>query len=114
MEREGLRALLEQVKRGEVEPDAALEHLARLPFVDTPSARVDTHRALRCGLPEVVFGQGKSVAQVVEIARALRGAGHAATAFAALVGRPCRMRVPTVRLLRPDAAGSAFVASSRD
>jgi chemotaxis protein CheC len=42
------------------------------------------------------------------------GAGHAATAFAALVGRPCRMRVPTVRLLRPDAAGSAFVASSRD
>lgn len=42
------------------------------------------------------------------------GAGHAATAFAQLVGRPCRMRVPTVRLLRAEAAGSAFVASSRD
>jgi hypothetical protein len=39
------------------------------------------------------------------------GAGHAATAFAQLVGRPCRMRVPTVRLLRADAAGSAFVAT---
>ena len=76
MEREGLRALLEQVRRGEVEPDAALERLAQLPFVDTPSARVDTHRALRCGLPEVVFGQGKSVAQVVEIAGALRAAGQ--------------------------------------
>jgi chemotaxis protein CheC len=42
------------------------------------------------------------------------GAGHAATAFAQLVGRPCRMRVPTVRLLRAEAAGSAFVASPRD
>jgi len=42
------------------------------------------------------------------------GAGHAATAFAQLVGRPCRMRVPTVRLLRADAAGSAFVATPRD
>lgn len=42
------------------------------------------------------------------------GAGHAATAFAQLVGRPCRMRVPTVRLLRAEAAGSAFVASARD
>jgi chemotaxis protein CheC len=42
------------------------------------------------------------------------GAGHAATAFAQLVGRPCRMRVPTVRLLRAEAAGSAFVATPRD
>jgi len=42
------------------------------------------------------------------------GAGHAATAFAQLVGRPCRMRVPTVRLLRADAAGTAFVATPHD
>lgn len=42
------------------------------------------------------------------------GAGHAATAFAQLVGRPCRMRVPTVRMLRAEAAGSAFVALARD
>jgi chemotaxis protein CheC len=42
------------------------------------------------------------------------GAGHAATAFAEIVGRPCRMRVPTVRLLPPEASGSAFVASSHD
>lgn len=42
------------------------------------------------------------------------GAGHAAGAFAQVVGRPCRMRVPTVRLLRAEAVGSAFVASSRD
>jgi chemotaxis protein CheC len=42
------------------------------------------------------------------------GAGHAAGAFAQLVGRPCRMRVPTVRLLQAQAVGSAFVASTRD
>jgi chemotaxis protein CheC len=42
------------------------------------------------------------------------GAGHAAGALASVVGRPCRMRVPTVRLLRPEALGSAFVASGRD
>jgi chemotaxis protein CheC len=42
------------------------------------------------------------------------GAGHAATAFAALVGTPIRMRVPTVRILRAAAAGSAFVATAND
>ena len=42
------------------------------------------------------------------------GAGHAAGAFARVVGRPCRMRVPTVRLLRAESLGSAFVASGRD
>jgi chemotaxis protein CheC len=42
------------------------------------------------------------------------GAGHAADAFARVVGRPCRMRVPTVRLLRAEALASTFVASIRD
>lgn len=42
------------------------------------------------------------------------GAGHAATAFAALVGAPIRMRVPTVRILRAQSAGSAFVATAGD
>jgi chemotaxis protein CheC len=42
------------------------------------------------------------------------GAGHAATAFARLVGRPCQMRVPTVRLLRAEFAATPFVAAVRD
>jgi chemotaxis protein CheC len=42
------------------------------------------------------------------------GAGHAATAFARLVGRPCQMRVPTVRLLRAEAAALPFVVNVRD
>jgi NCAIR mutase (PurE)-related protein len=66
-----MRALLLAVRRGEVEPEDALEDLVRLPFVDTPHARVDTHRALRKGLPEVVFGPGKTAEQIVGIVRVL-------------------------------------------
>jgi len=71
-----LRDLLLRVRRGELDVDDALEGLARLPFVDTEFARVDTHRALRQGLPEVVFGLGKTAEQIVDIARALEGEGH--------------------------------------
>ncbi len=75
MDRERLRALLEQVGRGELDADQALEALAQLPFVDTDHARVDTHRALRQGLPEVVYGPGKTPAQIAEVVRAQRAAG---------------------------------------
>ena len=67
MNRDRLRALLDSVRRGETNTDDALEALARLPFVDTPNARVDTHRNLRHGLPEVVFGPGKTAEQIAEI-----------------------------------------------
>jgi len=75
MDRHRLRALLESVQRGEVEPSQALESLVHLPFIDTPHARVDTHRALRQGLPEVVYGPGKTAAQIAEVVRAQQGAG---------------------------------------
>jgi NCAIR mutase (PurE)-related protein len=72
--RERLLALLSAVQRGETEIEQAVEQLAQLPFVDVPDARVDTHRALRAGLPEVVFAPGKSATQIVDIVGALRGA----------------------------------------
>ncbi len=59
-----------------MDPEGALEELVHLPFVDTPHARVDTHRALRIGLPEVVFGPGKTVEQIVGIVRVLLGEGQ--------------------------------------
>jgi NCAIR mutase (PurE)-related protein len=67
MDRDRLKELLEQVQRGETQPEQALEALARLPFVDTPHARIDTHRALRQGLPEVVYGPGKTAEQIAEL-----------------------------------------------
>ncbi len=72
MERQKTRELLEAVAAGEVSSDEALSRLSRLPFIDTAGARVDTHRALRHGLPEVVFSPGKTAAQVIDIVRVLR------------------------------------------
>jgi len=72
--RERIRELLESVRRGDTETEAALERLARLPFVDLPEARVDTHRALRAGLPEVIFAPGKTPQQIAAIVQALREA----------------------------------------
>jgi hypothetical protein len=71
-----LRELLEAVRSGRVEVEAAAEQLSRLPFVETPHARVDTHRALRQGIPEVVYGAEKTPEQIIEVARALQGAGQ--------------------------------------
>ena len=67
--------LLEAVARNEVEPSEAAERLATLPYDDLGFARVDTHRELRQGAPEVILGEGKTPEQVVAIAKALDGAG---------------------------------------
>ena len=72
---ESLRELLRRFRAGEVSEDEALEELARLPFRELPDARVDTHRALRQGMPEVILGLGKSVAQICAIVRALETSG---------------------------------------
>jgi len=66
-----LRKLLLDVRRGRVLPKAAIEALASLPFESTGSATVDHHRGLRQHLPEVILCQGKTVAQCIEIARAI-------------------------------------------
>ena len=74
-----VRKVLEQVASGALAVEDGLVELRRSPataFVDTPNARVDTHRALRQGLPEVVFGLGKSPAQIAEIAAVLQEAGQ--------------------------------------
>ncbi|HEY8122907.1 MAG TPA: nickel pincer cofactor biosynthesis protein LarB [Myxococcota bacterium] len=73
-----VRALLEAVRDGALSTDDALEHFAQLPFVASEHARVDTHRALRQGMPEVVFGLGKTPEQIASIVRTLRAAGQTA------------------------------------
>jgi pyridinium-3,5-biscarboxylic acid mononucleotide synthase len=67
-----IRLLLEGVRRGELDIDAALEQLRGLPYEDLGSfATLDHHRPLRSGLPEVVLGLGKQPEQVIAIARRL-------------------------------------------
>ncbi len=68
MDQEQLRLLLEQVKTGEMGIDAALDRMRHLPFEDLGFAKLDHHRALRHGMPEVIFGKGKTPEQVVKLA----------------------------------------------
>jgi NCAIR mutase (PurE)-related protein len=67
MDIEKLRALLEGVREGSLSIDRALERLKSLPYEDLGFAKVDHHRPLRKGTPEVIFCQGKTVEQVVKI-----------------------------------------------
>src|SRR3989338_9410851 len=71
MDAEVLTHLLEAVRRGRVSVQQALQMLNHLPFEDLGFAKVDHHRALRQGFPEVVMGEGKEPAQIAAIARAL-------------------------------------------
>ena len=64
---ERLSQLLSAVKSGEVSIDQALSQLARLPYEEVGFAKIDHHRALRRGFPEVVFGPGKTPQQVATI-----------------------------------------------
>ncbi len=66
-----LEQLLRQVRDGNTSIDAALEQLRDLPFEDLGFAKVDHHRALRHGMPEVIFGMGKTPEQVEAIAAAI-------------------------------------------
>lgn len=71
MDKDQLRSLLEQVREGAVDVDQALERLRHMPFERLGYATIDHHRAIRAGMPEVIFGKGKTVEQTVGIARKL-------------------------------------------
>jgi NCAIR mutase (PurE)-related protein len=72
---ESISKLFEQVRRGKLTPDEAVERLRHLPFEDLGFAKVDHHRSLRAGMPEVIFGERKTPPQVAEISRGWPGMG---------------------------------------
>src|SRR5208283_5197459 len=67
MNSESIRQLFEQVRKGKLTPDDAVARLRHLPFEDLGFAKVDHHRSLRAGMPEVIFGERKTPSQVAEI-----------------------------------------------
>ncbi len=91
MDPHSLRSLLEQVAAGQVPAGAALKRLETLPFEDLEFARLDHHRELRCGFPEVIFGQGKTSRQVLEIFTRVAQAGQ--NVLATRVSRKAAQRV---------------------
>jgi len=71
-----LKKLLEDVQGGRASVKDALEGLKSLPFEDLEFATIDTHRSLRQGFPEVIFGQGKTTAQIRDIAKSMLAKGE--------------------------------------
>jgi NCAIR mutase (PurE)-related protein len=71
MREQDLARILQQVKQGDLSVEAALERLRTLPFEDIGCATVDHHRALRRGFPEVIWGEGKTAAEIVAIMQAM-------------------------------------------
>ncbi|HXE07212.1 MAG TPA: nickel pincer cofactor biosynthesis protein LarB [Acidobacteriaceae bacterium] len=105
MTRDSLLQLLAEVERGAVTPTAAAERLAGMPYEDLGHARVDHHRSLRSGLPEVIFGAGKTTGQVLAIFSSLIADGvdvlatrvDPATAAALLAQHPTASHNPVAR-----------------
>lgn len=71
-----LKKLFDDVRRGKLSSDEAVQKLRHLPFEDIGFANVDHHRTLRAGMPEVIFGPGKTPEQVAEIFSRLAKRGN--------------------------------------
>src|SRR4029079_18495093 len=104
-----LQDLLEQVARGDLDVDTARQQLVDAmrarPYEDLGFARVDHHRSLRQGFPEVILGLGKTPAQIGSIAAEIVGRGSTL-----LVTRASEAAYESVRVNVPDAAYYADAA----
>jgi len=121
-----LEELLQEVAAGRLSPESAIGRLRHLPFEDLNFARIDHHRSLRQGHPEVIYCAGKTVAQVVAIAERLAAAdgaflGTRATEemaeslgdlFARVQWNPLARTVYLPPATRPPAVGTVLVISA--
>ena len=98
MDAESLHKLLQQVKSGRVTPDEAVTRLRHMPFEDLGFAKIDHHRRLRAGMPEVIFAQGKTPSQVAKIFK-----GMAAQGGNVLATRATRDHFTAVKKIAPKA-----------
>ena len=98
MTRSNLLELLARVERGEMSRDSAADRLTSLPFEDLGHTRIDHHRSLRTGLPEVIYGAGKTPQQTLAIFRSL-----AATGVNVLVTRADKATAEAVLVEHPEA-----------
>jgi NCAIR mutase (PurE)-related protein len=91
MDQDHLRSLFEQVRDGAVDIDAAMVRMRHMPFEDLGFAKVDHHRALRHGMPEVILAKGKTPSQVTAIAESLLR--HAQNVLITRADRECAQAV---------------------
>ena len=115
-------AMLQCVRNGELRPEEAMERLANLPYEEAGSAKIDHHRRLRTGLPEVIYAAGKTPAQVGEIffrmaamggdVMATRADEAAFAAVKALVPEAQYHPVARIAALRQTPSGESGVAGA--
>lgn len=100
MRREHVRDLLDQVANGALDVDEALDRLAFTPAESLGFATIDHHRALRQGFPEVIFGEGKTPDQILEIALRIvdHGDGMLVTRLAIEASRLLASHLPSIEL----------------
>ena len=122
MDPKRLELLLTRVQSGDVGVDEALRELRTLPYADLGYARVDLHRALRQGVPEVILGDGKTAEHIIGVAEQLIAQGQRVlvTRLAADKAEAVRARLPMLEYVaaariakhRTDtpAVGEGFVA----
>jgi NCAIR mutase (PurE)-related protein len=96
MNPEALLELLTALQQGKTTPQDVLDRLAHLPYEDLEFAKIDHHRALRTGMPEVIYGAGKADAQVAEIFErmAKTGSNVLATRVSSSAAEAVRARIP--------------------
>ncbi len=75
MDVSSLRKLLQDIKDGRLSPDEAMLRLRHMPFEDLGFAKIDHHRQIRAGMPEVIFSRGKTPSQVAQIFRRMAAHG---------------------------------------
>ena len=107
MNKATLLELLAAVQSGTITPAAATQRLADMPYEDIGHARIDHHRTLRIGLPEVIYAAGKTPAQTAEIFSRMAATGvdvlatraDALTAEAVLIAVPAAIHHPQARAI---------------
>ncbi len=76
MDKKNLKKLLKDVKIGKIKIDEAIDSLKHLPYEDLSFAHIDHHRSLRQGFPEVIYGEGKTIEQIIGIAKGILRKGN--------------------------------------
>ena len=103
MDTQELQQLIDAVRDGTVAPDAAVARLRRLPFAEVGDTLVDHHRALRQGMPDAIYGKGKTAQQCTEIVGELLAEGSGPV----LLTRVDAATAAEVQAAHPDGAAHA-------
>lgn len=125
MNQKEMLRMLNEVKEGTVSPDEALAHLRMAPFEDLGYAKIDNHREIRQGVPEIIYGMGKTAGQICGIVDRMLENGakdilvtRLSAEAAAILEKQCRLEyhpVPQLGIVNRDSerekTGSIVVAS---